>query len=385
MNINIPFAVPDITDLEINEIVDVLRSGWLTTGRRSMEFEKRFAAYVGAKHAVAVNSCTAALHLALETIGLEAADEVIIPTMTFAATGEVVRYLGAKPVLVDVLSGDNTIDPEALSRAISPMTKAVMPVHFGGQACDMDLITEIAQSKHIHVIEDAAHAFPARYNGKIIGSIGDITCFSFYPTKPITTGEGGMATTDNEAWAERMRIMSLHGISKDAWKRYTSEGSWYYEIVEPGYKYNMTDIAAALGLVQLSRAQEMLAKRREVAQAYTEAFRDCDAIELLTLRSFEDHAWHLFVIKLRDNVLTIDRNRFIEELKTHGIGTSVHFIPLHVHPYYRETYGYKPEDFPVALDCYRRSISLPIYSKMSEADVSRVVEAVLELVKKYKR
>jgi perosamine synthetase len=380
----LPFALPDITDTEKRAVLDTLGSSWITTGPRTKDFEARFAAAVGAKHAIALNSCTAALHLALEAVGVKAGDEVIVPTLTFAASAEVIRYLDAKPVLVDVLPGDHTMDPVAVEGAITPRTRAIMPVHFGGQACDMEPILEIARARKIPVIEDAAHAFPTYYKGKIVGSIGDITCFSFYATKTITTGEGGMAVTDNGEWAERMRIMSLHGISKDAWKRYTAEGNWYYEIIAPGYKYNMTDIAAALGLVQLSRAQEMLEKRRAIARSYTEAFKDHPAIELLDVRDFDSHAWHLYVIKLRDGVLSIDRNRFIEELKQKGIGTSVHFIPLHIHPYYRDTYGYQPGDFPVALDCYRRSISLPIYSKMSMADVNRVIDAVVEICNKHK-
>ncbi|HOX43459.1 MAG TPA: DegT/DnrJ/EryC1/StrS family aminotransferase [Myxococcota bacterium] len=380
----LPFALPDITDQEKRAVMDALESNWVTTGPKTKELEAKFAAAVGGKHGIAMNSCTAALHLALEAIGVRAGDEVIVPTLTFAASAEVVRYLDAKPVLVDVLPGDHTMDPKAVERAITPKTKAIMPVHFGGQACDMDPIMELARARKIPVIEDAAHSFPTYYKGKMVGSIGDITCFSFYATKTITTGEGGMAVTNNDAWAERMRIMCLHGISKDAWKRYTAEGSWYYEIIAPGYKYNLTDIASALGLVQLSRVQEMLEKRRKIARAYTEAFKDNPAIELLDVRDFDSHAWHLFVIKLRDGVLSIDRNKFIEELKALGIGTSVHFIPLHMHPYYRDTYGYKPEDFPVALECFKRSISLPIYSKMTEADTARVLDAVSGLVKRFR-
>jgi perosamine synthetase len=381
----LPFALPDITEREKNAVVAALDSNWVTTGPKTKEFEAKFSSAVGGKHGIAMNSCTAALHLGLEAIGVKAGDEVIVPTLTFATSAEVVRYLDAKPVLVDVLPGDHTMDPRAVERALTPETKAIMPVHFAGQACDMDPIMAIARARKLPVIEDAAHSFPTYYKGKIVGSIGDITCFSFYATKTITTGEGGMAVTDHDALAERMRIMSLHGISKDAWKRYTAEGSWYYEIVAPGYKYNLTDIASAMGLVQLDRAQEMLEKRRAIARAYTEAFRDSPAIELLEVRDFDSHAWHLFVIKLRDGVLSIDRNRFIEELKALGIGTSVHFIPLHLHPYYRDTYRYLPEDFPVALDCFKRSISLPVYSKMSIGDVERVIDATLDLVKRFWR
>jgi dTDP-4-amino-4,6-dideoxygalactose transaminase len=381
----LPFALPDITDAEIGAVTDALRSGWITTGPRTKEFEKRFAEAVGATHAVAVNSCTAALHLALEALGVAAGDEVIVPTLTFAASAEVVRYLGAHPVLVDVLPGDHNLDPRKVEAAITPKTKAIIPVHFGGQACDLDAITAIAKKRGLKVIEDAAHAFPTRYRGKTVGAFGDVTCFSFYATKTLTTAEGGMATTENPELADRMRVMALHGISKDAWKRYTAEGSWYYEIVAPGYKYNMTDVAAAMGLAQLARAQEMLDRRRAIARRYAEAFSTNPCLELLEVRDEGEHAWHLFVIKLVDGTLSIDRNRCIEELKARGVGTSVHFIPLHIHPYYRETYGYKPDDFPVALDVYGRSISLPIYSKMGDADVNRVIEAVMDVIAAHRR
>ena len=258
-------------------------------------------------------------------------------------------------------------------------------MHFGGQACDMDPILDLARSKGLRVVEDAAHAFPAALGGRKVGGMGDITCFSFYATKTITTGEGGMATTDDDGWAERMRVMSLHGISRDAWKRYTAEGSWYYEIVAPGFKYNMTDIAAAMGLVQLRRAGEMLDRRADIARRYAEAFTGEDALEVLEIRDFGEHAWHLYVIRLQPGVLEIDRAAFIEELKALGIGSSVHFIPLHLHPYYRETYGHEAEDFPVALDCYQRSLSLPIYSKMSDQEVERVIQGVLDICARKRR
>ncbi len=372
----IPFARPDISDAEKAEVLETLESGWITTAAKTRAFEGAFAGEVGATHGVAVNSCTAAMHLALEALGVGPDDEVIVPTLTFAATAEVVRYMGARPVLVDVRAGDQNMDPAAVERAITGRTKVIIPVHFGGQACDMERLLQLARARDIKVVEDAAHAFPAALQGKAVGSIGDITCFSFYATKTITTGEGGMATTDDEGWAERMRVMSLHGISKDAWKRYTAEGSWYYEIVAPGFKYNMTDIAAAMGLVQLRRADEMLQRRRDIARRYAAAFADEQALEVLDVRDFDEHAWHLFVIRLRDGALSIGRAEFIEQLKARGIGASVHFIPLHLHPYYRETYGHEAEDFPVALDCYERSLSLPIFSAMSDAEVDRVVAAV---------
>lgn len=376
----LPFALPDIGPREKAAVAEVLDSGWITTGPRTKRFEGEFATRVGAPHAVALNSCTAALHLALEAIGVGPGDEVVAPTMTFAATGEVVRYLGAKPVLVDVHAADHNMDPAAFEKVITARTKAVIPVHYAGKACGIDELIRIAHARGITVIEDAAHAFPTRVADRMIGSIGDITCFSFYATKTLTTGEGGMLTTARDDWADRVRVMSLHGISKDAWKRYTAEGSWYYEIVAPGYKYNLTDIASALGLVQLERADELLVRRRAIARRYLEAFASCDAIETLDHGDFDAHAWHLFVIRLRPDTLTIDRNAFIERLRAAGIGTSVHFIPLHLHPYYRDTFGYGPEDLPVAHDCYRRLISLPIYPRMTDADVGRVIDAVLGIV-----
>ncbi len=379
----LPFALPDITDREKQEVLAVLDSGWLTTGPRTKQFEERFAARVGAKHAVAVNSCTAAMHLALESIGLQPDDEVIVPTLTFAATAEVVRYFGARPVLVDVLPTTHCLDPDAFAAALTPRTKAVMPVHFAGQACDMDRVLEIAQAHGVRVVEDAAHAFPASYRGRSIGSIGDVTCFSFYATKTLSTGEGGMATTNDDALAERMRIMSLHGISRDAWKRYSASGSWYYEIVAPGYKYNLTDLAAAIGLVQLDRANEMLERRRTIARTYIEAFGGVGELELLEGGDFDAHAWHLFVVKLRQDRLTIDRARFVEELRSRGIGSSVHFIPLHLHPYYQQTYGYSARSLPVAGDVYERCLSLPFYSRLSDADVERVVATALDVVRRF--
>jgi perosamine synthetase len=378
----LPFALPDITEEEIALVSEVLRSKWVTTGPKTKEFEAAFAKAVGGKHAVMVNSCTAALHLALEAVGVKADDEVIVPSITFAATAEVVRYLNARPVIVDVRAEDHTIALKAIEQAITPKTKAIIPVHYGGRCCDMDEIMALGRARRIPVIADAAHSFPCDYKGRNVGTLADLTCFSFYATKTITTGEGGAVVTENAEWADRMRIMSLHGISRDAWKRYTAEGSWYYEIIAPGYKYNLTDIASALGLVQLRRSEGMLARRREIAARYDRAFGLLDALELMKAPSDRAHAHHLYVIKVRPELLTITRDRLIDDLKARGIGTSVHFIPLHIHPYYRETYGYRPEQLPVALDLFQRSISLPIYSAMSDEDVERVIVAVGELVTK---
>ena len=378
----LPFHVPEIDDEDIDAVVNVMRSGWLTTGAKARQFEQEFAAKVGARYAVALNSCTAALHLALEAIGLQEGDEVLVPTMTFAATAEVVTYFKAKPVLIDCLPTTLNMDPELIERAITPRTKAVIPVHFAGQPCEMGSILEIARRHDLRVIEDAAHAFPASYKGKAIGSIGDYTCFSFYATKNITTGEGGMVTTDDPDQADRIRRMSLHGLSRDAWKRYTNQGSWYYDIVAPGFKYNLTDMAAALGLTQLHKAERFWKTRERYAALYAEGFRDLPEITPLMIHDDVQHAWHLYVIQLDLDRLRISRQAFIEGLQQKQIGCSVHFIPLHLHPYYRETGHYSRADFPVASQAFDRMVSLPLYSKMSEEDVHRTIQVVRELILK---
>jgi dTDP-4-amino-4,6-dideoxygalactose transaminase len=380
-----PFHVPEIGEDEIRSVVETLRSGWLTTGPKAKRFEEDFKKYIGTRQAVAVNSGTAALHLALDATGIGPGDEVIVPTMTFTATAEVVVYLGARPVLVDCEPDTLNLDPSDIERKISPRTKAIIPVHFGGQPCEMDKILAIARNYHLKVIEDAAHALPARYKGKRVGAIGDITCFSFYVTKPIATGEGGMATTNNSEWAEKMQMMSLHGISKDAWKRYSSEGSWYYEVVFPGYKYNMTDIAAALGIEQLKKCDFFWQARQRIAAAYNEGFRDLQEIETPSCRPGLEHAWHLYVIKLEAKRLRLSRNEFIAALKDKGIGTSVHFIPLHLHPFYRDNFGFKPQDFPNASSAFERIVSLPIYPRMTQADVENVIGAVTKVVQENRR
>ena len=377
----VPFHVPQIDDDEIRSVVETLKSGWLTTGAKTKQFEEQFAKYLSVCHAVAVNSCTAALHLALDAIGVEEGDEVIVPTMTFTATAEVVLYFKAKPVLVDCLPDTLNIDPAQLERAISSKTKAILPVHFGGQPCDMATIMDIARRHNLYVIEDAAHALPAKYREQVVGTIGDITCFSFYATKTITTGEGGMATTNNPDWAARMRMMSLHGISHDAWKRYAKEGSWYYEVVRPGYKYNLTDIAAAIGIEQLKKCDAFAVARKKIAAAYHQGLSELPEIQTPVCSPDVQHAWHLYGLQLRVDRLKITRDQFIEALKERGIGTSVHFIPLHLHPFYREAFGYVPEDFQNASETYQRIISLPIYPKMTEDDVGRVLDAVREVAR----
>jgi dTDP-4-amino-4,6-dideoxygalactose transaminase len=381
----LPFHLPDIDDAEIGSVEQILRSGWLTTGPKVREFEQRFAQFVGARHAIAVNSCTAALHLALDAIGLKEGDEVLVPTLTFAATAEVVFYFRARPVLIDCCPRTLNIDPDRIERAITPRTRAIIPVHFAGQPCQMDAIRDIAQRRGLAVIEDAAHALPARYRDQMVGTIGDITCFSFYATKTITTGEGGMITTDDDEYAERMRIMSLHGISKDAWKRYTAEGSWRYDILFPGYKYNLTDIAAALGVEQLKKCSGFYEARKKMAHEFDRAFAHIDALTTPFMDSAVEHAWHLYVIQLNLDRLTIGRDRFIEELKAANIGSSVHFIPLHLHPFYRDTLHYDAREFPCATQAFDRILSLPLYTRMKSQDQQDVIDAVRDIADRHQR
>ncbi len=379
---SLPFHRASIGEEEINGVVDSLRSGWITTGPKTKRFEDEFAIRVDGKYAVAVNSCTAAMHLALAAVGIKEGDEVIVPVLTFTATAEVVTYFKAVPVFVDCDCETLLIDIADLERKITPKTRAIMPVHYAGQACDIDMIIEIAKKHDLKIIWDAAHAFPTNYKGKNIGAFPDIVCFSFYATKTLATGEGGMAVTDNKEYADKMRILSLHGMNKDAWNRYSKEGSWYYEIVAPGYKYNLTDVASSLGLAQLARTDELLEKRKKIATRYRTAFEGLEELMPLVELSYGESAWHLFVIKLNLKKLSIDRGQFIEELKIRNIGSSVHFIPLHLHPYWKETYNLKESHFPVASAVYRQIVSLPIFPDMSEADVSDVIEAVMDIIGK---
>lgn len=381
----LPFHVPAIGNEEIAAVIEVLKSGWLTTGSRVRDFEQQFARFVGTRHGVAVNSATAALHLALAAVGVDEGDEVIVPTMTFAATSEVVLYLRARPVLVDCAPDTLNIDPAAIEAALTPRTKAIIPVHFAGQPCDSAAILSLARKHDLRVVEDAAHALPACDGARMIGGIGDITCFSFYATKTITTGEGGMATTNNIEWADKMRMLSLHGISHDAWKRYSAEGSWYYEIMNVGYKYNLTDLAASIGLEQLKKCRGFAAARRRIAEAYNDGFADLAEIRTPVCRAGVQHAWHLYVIQLELERLSIDRREFIEALRQRRIGASVHFIPLHLHPYYRRRFGYQPEDFANATAVYPRIVSLPIYPNMSDDDIDDVIAAVRNIVSIHRR
>jgi len=411
----VPFFRPEITEEEIAEVSDSLRSGWLTTGPKVKQFEQEFAQAVGAKFAVALNSCTAALHLALEAVGVKRGDMVIVPTMTFAATAEVVRYFDAVPVMVDCDPRTLCMDPQQLRHTIEALLseqpvaglkppygrlKVIIPMHYGGYACSMVAIMDMADFYGLNVIEDSAHAFPAAYrpptadtgttiirstplsNGYIpAGRFGRVGCFSFYANKCITTGEGGMAVTDDERIADRMRLMSLHGMDRDAWKRFTAEGSWYYELVAPGYKYNLTDLAAGLGLHQLRKAEQLRLARERIAQSYNRAFASISELE--TPVESEDgrtHSYHLYPLRLNLDKLTIDRAQFIEELKARGVLCSVHWLPLHLHPYYRETYGMTEGLFPVAEREWLRLVSLPIFPAQREEEVEHVIRSVIDVV-----
>lgn len=375
----LPFARPDIGEEEIAAVVEALRSGWITTGPRAREFEGAFANYVGSKHAVAVNSATGGLHLALEAIGVGPEDVVVTTPNTFTATAEVIRYLGAEIALADIDYASMNIDPQRVEDVVRRESgrrrvKALLPVHFGGQACDMAALRDIGRRFGLRVVEDAAHALPTTCDGRMVGTMADATVFSFYATKTLATGEGGMVTTEEADLAARMRVMRLHGISQDVWDRYTStKPKWFYEVIAPGYKYNLTDVAAALGLQQLKRCDAFWQRRSAIAEAYLSALRDDDRLDLpRPVRADDRHAWHLFVIRLRRG----SRDRLIERMSAAGIGTSVHFIPLHLHPYYRDRYAWQPDDFPLSLDSFRRSVSLPIYTLMTDSDVERVIAGV---------
>lgn len=381
----LPYARPLIEDDDIAEVVDALKSGWIAKGPKTMEFEKQFAEYVGAKYAVALNSCTAALHLSLVAAGIGEGDEVLTTPMTFAASANVVIHTGAEPVFVDIDPVTMNIDPKKIREKITSRTKAIIPVHIAGHPCEMDEIMVIARKHNLFVLEDAAHAVYTQYKGKTIGSIGDATAFSFYATKNLVTGEGGMVTTNSEVLYDKIRLMSTHGMSRNAWNRYAQVGSWYYEILYPGYKDNMSDIMAGLGLSQLAKLERMQGIRQEIADYYKVEFGKLPELEVPVELDYARHAWHLYIIKLNLDKLSIDRGKFIEELKEENIGTSVHFIPLHMHPYYRDTYGYKPGDFPVAEGVFERIISLPLYPKMSRQDANDVVDAVKRVIERSRR
>ena len=378
----LPFALPHITQAEIDEVVDTLRSGWLTAGPKTKRFEREFADATGASYAVAVNSATSGLHLALNALGVGPGDEVIVPVYTFTATAAVIIHCGAKPIFVDVDPNTYNLAPAALELAITPHTRAIMIVHIAGLPAEMDEIMAIARKHAIPVVEDAAHAFPSLYRGRTIGTISDITVFSFYATKTLATGDGGMLTTESSVYAQRVAMMALHGISRDAWKRYSIEGSWYYEVLDMGYKYNMTDIAAALGIHQLARRQWLFERRKAIAQHYNAAFSQCEELGIPMDVEYVQHAWHLYPLRLHLEQLSITREEFIRDLTQANIGSSVHFIPLHLHPYYRDIFHLQPKDFPHALYAYEREVSLPIYPGMTEEDVEDVIFAVKGILAK---
>jgi len=372
----VPFHKTHTTDAELNSVIDAIKSGWLTMGPKTIEFEEKFKEYLGCDYAISMNSATAALHLALKAIGLTRDDEVIVPTNTFIATAEVVTYFDAVPVLCDVEETTHNIDVSKIENLITNRTKAIIPVHFAGQPCDMDDIYTIAKKYNLKVIEDAAHAMPAKYKGEYVGNLDgtDITCFSFYATKTLSTGEGGMATTNNIGYAQSMKINRLHGISRDAWDRYTAKGSWYYEIVDNGCKYNTTDINAALGLVQLQKQDKLRDTRESIAQKYNEAFKNNNNIHLPFVKTDRQSAWHLYVIKVKNRDIIIDK------LKELGVGCSVHFIPIHKHPYYKNRYGYKNENYPVANMIFEKSLSLPIFPDMTHEEIQYVIDTVGRVV-----
>jgi dTDP-4-amino-4,6-dideoxygalactose transaminase len=379
----LPFSPPTLGDEEIQEVVDTLRSQWITTGPKTRRFEAAFAEHIGAPAALALNSCTAGLHVALATLGIGPGDEVITTPMTFCASANVIEHVGARPVLVDIDPETLQIAPEGIRAAVTPRTRAILPVHYTGHPCDMDAIGAIAKEHGLAVVEDAAHALPAAVGGRTIGTISDFTAFSFYATKNLSTAEGGMLTARDPELLDRARMVSLHGMSRDAYKRYDKGGSWFYEVVLPGFKYNMTDIQAAIGLKQLEKLERFQKRRRELVERYHAAFAGHPALQTPPEQAGVEHAWHLYVLRLNPAALTIGRDRFIEELTARNIGTSVHFIPVHMHPYYREKYGYRPEDFPVARDTFERAISLPLHPGLTDAESDDVTGAVLDVAARF--
>jgi dTDP-4-amino-4,6-dideoxygalactose transaminase len=382
--LHVPFHRSEMGEEEVEAVTGVIRSGWLSTGEKTAQFEREFAQYVGASHAVAVSSCTAALHLSLEAIGLHPGDEVLVPTNTFTATAEVVTYMGARPVLVDIEPRTLNVSSEDAERQISPRTRAIIPVHVSGLPCDLDEIHALAETHNLRVIEDAAHALPSSYRGRRIGAISELTAFSFYATKTLSTGEGGMVTTDNETFAQRIRALRLHGISRDGSPR-GEQDSWRYEVRETGYKYNLTDLQSALGIVQLARCDTMFQARRRIANTYTSAFHSMEALETPLAQPDRESSWHLYVLRLQASHLRIDRDRFIQELDERGVHASVHFIPLHLQPAYQKRYGYKEGDLPAAEQEYSRYISLPIYPTMTGAEVEYVISSVADVVASFSR
>jgi len=379
------FGSPQIEEEEIREVVDCLRSGWISTGPRVGRFQDMFREYIGSKYALALNSCTAGLHLSMLAAGLKPGDEVITTPMTFAASANAIVHAGARPVFVDIELPSMNIGPELIEKKITPKTKVIIPVHLYGRPCNMGSIMGIAKRHGLIVIEDAAHAIEAAYKGKKIGTIGDITVFSFYVTKNLVTGEGGMITTDNEEYAEKVETYGLHGMSRGAWKRYCDEGFKHYYVVFPGFKYNMMDIQAAMGIHQLKRIESYLKRREEIWKRYDEAFKDLPVQIPAAPEKDTKHARHLYTILLKLEDLNADRDTVQQALHEENIGTGIHFISLHLHPYYHDTYGYKRDDFPNSLYVSERTISLPLSAKLTDEDVQDVIDAVAGVLDRYSR
>lgn len=384
----IPYALPLTGEDEINEVVDTIKSGWLTTGPKTKQFESDFANFVGAKYALAVNSATAGLHLGLEALGVGPGDKVITTVHTFTATAEVIRYLGADPVFVDIEGDSFNIDCDAIEKALinNSGVKVILPVHYAGQAANMTRIMSLAKKYDVKVMEDAAHALPTTHSGQMIGTIADITVYSFYANKTITTGEGGMIVTNNESYVKRISCMRLHGISKDVFDRFTStKPSWHYQVVAPGFKYNMTDIAASMGIHQLKKAYTLQNRRQGIAEKYNSAFSDLPVKTPFISNPTDTHSWHLYVLQLDIEELAIDRDEFIRMMAEKGVGTSVHYIPLHMHPYWQENYNLTECDFPRSSSTYYRIVSLPNYPKMTDGQVDRVIKTVREIILEHKK
>ncbi len=374
----LPFFRAAVDEADVTAVAETLRSGWLTSGPKAVELEKRLGAYLGTRHTIAVSSCSEAMFLVVKALGIGLGDEVITSPITFASTVHAILHNGATPVLADIEPETFGVDPEAVRRAITPRTKAVLPVHFGGQACRIEEIVHLAGQAGIPVVEDAAHSFGARAGAQLLGRFGAATTFSFYATKNLTSAEGGAVTTEDDALAQRVRLLGYHGMSRDSWSRYSDKGSWYYEVQIPGYKCNLSDLHAALGLTQLAKIDALLARRREVAAGLSRALADCAAVELPVERAGNWHTWHLYVIRLRPRALSIGRDEFIQALRAENIGTSVHFIPIYRHPFFAP-FARPGQSFPASDDYYSRCISLPIFPDMTDADVRDVAEAVTRI------
>jgi dTDP-4-amino-4,6-dideoxygalactose transaminase len=383
----IPFSVPTIGHTEIHAVIDVLKSGWLTTGKITLRFEELFAKHIGCKYAIAVNSCTSALHLSLKCINIKPTDEVITTPFTFASTANTIVHCGAKPVFVDIDPVNFCIDPDKIKKAITQKTKAIVVIHYGGAVCDMNRINNLAKRFNLKVIEDAAHATGASYsNNRKVGNSDNLTCFSFYSIKNMTTGEGGMVTVNNKRYAQRIRLLSLHGLSRDAWKRYRKTGSWYYEIIEAGYKYNMTDIQSAIGICQLKKLNKFNTIRKRYALYFYNELKNIDEMQLQPFYhiKMKGRVWHLFTIRLNRKLLNIRRDEFINQMYKNKIACSVHFIPLHLHPFYKR-FGYRKGDFPVAEDIYNSIVSIPLYPRLNLEKIRYIIKRIKTIVKTYRK